>query len=93
MTAAAMVIPTMAPVARCCDGPEAVPVEVAVTVAVDVKRAGRGRVGGMLMLAHTERLVDWQQNAVAFGDSRPQYVHSCTRFVPKPQFCGSFTSP
>ena len=93
MTAAAMVIPTIAPVDRCCDGPGEPDVEVAVTVAVDVKRAGSGRVGGILMLAHMERFVDWQQNAVALGDSRPQYVHSWTRFDPKPQFCGSFTSP
>jgi hypothetical protein len=73
------VIPTMAPVDRCWEGAAEgvdVPVAVEVTVAVDVKRGGRGRVGGISILAHAVRLDDSQQNAVALGDSRPQYVHS-----------------
>jgi hypothetical protein len=44
MMAAAMVIPTIAPVDRCCEGEAVlveVEVEVAVTVAVEVKRLGR----------------------------------------------------
>jgi hypothetical protein len=42
MMAAAMVIPTIAPVDRCCEGTAVVvEVEVAVIVAVEVKRLGR----------------------------------------------------
>jgi hypothetical protein len=40
--AAAMVIPTIAPVERCCEGAAVlVEVDVAVMVAVEVKRLGR----------------------------------------------------
>lgn len=60
---------------------------------VDVKIGGRGRVGGILIDEHEVKFDDKQQNDVAFGDVRPQYVHNCGKFVPKPQFCGSFTRP
>jgi hypothetical protein len=68
-------------------------VSVVVAVAVVVKIGGRGLVGGMLILAHSVKFDDSQQTDVAFGEVRPQYVHNCGKFVPKPQFSGSFTKP
>jgi len=67
------------------------PVEEGVTVVVII--GGRGRVGGILIDEQAVKFDDKQQNDVAFGDVRPQYVHNCGRFVPNPQFLGSFTRP
>jgi hypothetical protein len=82
--AAAMAIPTITPVERPFDEPVAgtdVDVDVPfvgaeVTVAVEVKIAGRVLVGGILILEHAVRFEDRQQNDVAFGEVLPQYVHS-----------------
>ena len=37
---------------------------------------GRGRVGGILILAQAVKFDDKQQKEVALGEVRPQYVHS-----------------
>jgi hypothetical protein len=82
--AAAMAMPIIAPVERPFDEPVAgtdvdvdVPfVGIEVTVAVEVKIAGRVLVGGILMLEHAVRFEDRQQNDVAFGEVLPQYVHN-----------------
>lgn len=68
-------------------------VSVVVAVAVVVKIGGSGLVGGMLILAHSVKFDDSQQNDVAFGEDRPQYEHNCGKLVPKPQFSGSFSKP
>lgn len=99
--AAAIAMPIIAPVERPFEEPPAsgidededvlVPVGPAVTV--DVKIGGNGRVGGILMREQSLKFEDRQQNDVALGDVRPQYVHNCTRLVPKPQLSGSFSRP
>ena len=101
--AAAMAMPMIAPVGRPFEEPPAtgadedvdvdVLVPVAPAVTVDVKIGGKGRVGGILILEHFVKSDDRQQNDVALGEVRPQYVHNCTKFVPYPQLSGSFSRP
>ena len=88
--AAAMAIPIMVPVERPFEDPFAAGIEeevdvlvpVAEDITVDVKIAGKGRVGGMSILEQADKSDDRQQKDVALGEVRPQYVHNCTKFVP-----------
>jgi hypothetical protein len=79
--AAPIAIPTMAPVERPVDV-DGLDVAVADVVALPVDEGvavmigGKGRVGGIFIDAHPERSEDRQQNEVALGDVRPQYVHN-----------------
>jgi hypothetical protein len=88
--AAAMAIPIIVPVERPFEDPFAAGIEedvdvlvpVAEAMTVDVKIAGKVRVGGISILEQADKSDDRQQNDVALGEVRPQYVHNCTKFVP-----------
>jgi len=85
-----MAIPIIVPVERPLEDPFAAGIEedvdvlvpVAEAMTVDVKIAGKVRVGGISILEQADKSDDRQQNDVALGEVRPQYVHNCTKFVP-----------